>query len=88
MMSTPVVELKPLAEITQDAIRILCQEMGIVNTVRFMNQFTTGYGNYTEEREALFADLTVDDIVAAIKRKQIHAAAEESARKLDADERG
>ena len=30
----------------------------------------TGYDNYTEERGALFADLTLDDIVAEIKRKQ------------------
>ncbi len=30
----------------------------------------TGYGNYPEEREALFADLTLDDIVAEIKREQ------------------
>ena len=74
VMNTTVVETKLLAEITQDAIRILCREIGIVNTVRFMNQFTIGYGNYTEEREALFADLTVDDIVAAIKRKQTRTA--------------
>jgi hypothetical protein len=45
-----------------------------VNTVRFMNQFMIGYGNYTEERETLFANLTVDDIVAAIKRKQTRTA--------------
>jgi len=30
----------------------------------------TGYSNYTEERESLFADLTLDDIVAEIKCKQ------------------
>jgi len=73
-MTTLTMEVKPLAEITQDAIRVLCQEIGLVNTVRFVNQFTVGYGNYTEEREALFADLTMDEIVSAIKRK--HAAAE------------
>ncbi len=69
-MTTIAVEVKPLAEITQEAVRILCEKIGIVNTVRFVNQFTTGYGNYTEEREKLFADLTLDDIVAEIKRKQ------------------
>ena len=63
-----VVEVKPLAEITQDALRVLCKEIGIVNTVRFLNQFTVGYGNYTEEREQLFMDMTLDDIVAEIKR--------------------
>lgn len=34
----------------------------------------TGYGNYTEEREALFADLTMDDIVTEIKCKKVGSA--------------
>lgn len=33
----------------------------------------TGCGNYTEEHEQLFADLTIDDIVAEIKRKQVRS---------------
>jgi hypothetical protein len=59
----------PLTELTRSAIRLLCQEFGIVNTARFLNQFTLGYGDYTEDREQLFGQLTVDDIVAEIKRK-------------------
>ncbi len=60
----------PLAELTRSAINLLCQEIGIVNTARFLNQFTLGYGDYTEDREQLFGQLTVDDIVAEIKRKR------------------
>ncbi len=60
----------PLTELTVTAIRLLCQEMGVVNTARFLNQFTTGYGNYTEERDQLFQHMTVDDIVGAIKQKR------------------
>ncbi len=65
-----VVQTKPLAEITQNAIRVLCREIGLVDTMRFVGQFTVGYGNYTVERDALFADMTLDDMVAAIKRKR------------------
>jgi hypothetical protein len=64
------VDVKPLAEITQDAQSVLCKETGIVNTVRFISQFTVGYGNYTEEREQLFAGMTLDDIIAGIKREK------------------
>ena len=60
----------PLAELTRSAIHLLCQEIGVVNTARFLNQFTLGYGNYTEEREQLFETLTVEDIAAEIKRKR------------------
>jgi hypothetical protein len=31
-------------------MRVLFKETSVVETVRFLNQFTTGYGNYTEER--------------------------------------
>ncbi len=63
-----VVQTKPLAEVTQNAIRILLREIGPVDTVRFVGQFTAGYGNYTEERDTLFADMTLDDMIAEIKR--------------------
>ena len=64
------VETRPLAEITAAALKVLYSEIGIVNTVRFINQFTTGYGDYTQERQELFAGMTLDDIVSAIKRKR------------------
>lgn len=66
----PVADVKPLAEITQEAIQVLYREIGVVNTVRFLNQFTRGYGNYTMEREQLFANLTLDEIVAEIKHSR------------------
>lgn len=64
-------KLKSLNEITIEALRILCREIGLVNTVRFMNQFTTGYGDYTLEREQLLADLSLDDILAEIKQMRL-----------------
>jgi hypothetical protein len=65
-----IAETKPLAEITQDAIQILYREIGVANTVRFINQYTTGYGNYTEERRELFADQTLDDLLDEIKQQR------------------
>ena len=65
-----IAEPHPLAEITQTALKVLYREIGVVNTVRFINQFTTGYGDYTQEREQLFVDLTLDDLVAEIKRQR------------------
>ena len=63
-------EPRPLAEITQTALKVLYREIGVINTVRFINQFTTGYGDYTKEREQLYAHLTLDDIVTEIKRQR------------------
>jgi len=63
------VQSKSLSEITQQAITLLAKKIGIANTVRFLNQFSTGYGDYTQERETLFADLTIDKILSELKRR-------------------
>lgn len=64
------VQAKPLAEITRQAIRVLCREIGVVNTARFMGQFTAGYGDYTEERAELFAEMTLDELIDEMKRQK------------------
>ena len=66
MKTAPV----PVAEITTMAITLLCRTIGVVNTARFLNQFTTGHGNYTEERDEIIGDATVDQLVAEIKQRR------------------
>lgn len=63
-------EITSVAEITTKAIELLCRQIGPVDTARFLNQFTTGLGNYTEERDALIGDATVDELVAEIKQRR------------------
>ena len=60
----------PLEEVTQRAIHILSREMGVADTMRFLKQFVAGAGDYTEEREKLFEDLTLDDILAEVKKSR------------------
>ncbi|HKP77350.1 MAG TPA: hypothetical protein VJT67_17605 [Longimicrobiaceae bacterium] len=60
------VSVRPLAEVTQEAIRILSREMGVADTMRFLGQFAAGAGNYTEERDALFGNLTLEEILAQV----------------------
>lgn len=63
-----IVPARPLEEVTQHAIQVLSREIGVADTARFLNQFVTGSGDYTQEREAIFQDLTLDDILAEIRR--------------------
>ena len=60
------VETKPLAEVTRRAIEVLSRELGTADALRFINQFTTGYGDYTTERDGLFAGETLDQILSDI----------------------
>ena len=62
-----IVPARPLAEVTQHAIQVLSKEIGVADTMRFLNQFVTGSGNYTEERQELLQHLTLDDILSEIR---------------------
>jgi hypothetical protein len=63
-------DVRPLIEINQQAIRLLYKELGVVDAVRFLKQFTQGYGNYTQEREVLFANKSLNEIVGEIERRR------------------
>jgi len=65
-----ITEVKPLVEINQQALRLLYQELGVVNAVRFLKQFTAGFGDYTKERDALFGKKTLEEIVGEIERQR------------------
>ncbi|MEI8103210.1 MAG: hypothetical protein WCG61_06760 [Chlorobium sp.] len=60
------VEIKPMPFVNENATNILIREMGVVDTIRFLNQFSTGYGNYTEERRTMIESMTLDDIFSGI----------------------
>ena len=60
-------KIKPLYEINNEVIHILKKEIGLSNTIRFFNQFTTGYGNYTKDKTDKFDGMSVNDIVSEIR---------------------
>jgi len=62
--------MKPLIEVNQQAIHLLYKELGVVDAVRFLRQFTQGFGNYTQERETMFADKSFEDIVNEIEKRK------------------
>jgi len=61
----------PLEEVTRRAIHILSRELGVADTMRFLKQFVTGAGDYTAEREKLFANLSLDEILAEVKKTRL-----------------
>jgi hypothetical protein len=65
-----ITEERPLIEINQQAISLLYKELGVVDAVRFLKQFTQGYGNYTQERESILANTSLDNIVNEIEKRR------------------
>jgi hypothetical protein len=82
------VGMKPLNEVTRRAVEVLSREIGIVDTVRFINQFTMGYGDYTEERTALFKNRTLEDVLSALKVTRRRSAASMKRSELTGGKRG
>lgn len=62
--------LQPLSELSQRAKNILIQELGVIDTMLFLNQFQVGSGVYTVESEQLFEGDTVKDVLAGIKAQR------------------
>lgn len=64
------ISLHPLSDVSMRARDALIKELGVADTLRFLSQFRTGSGNYTLEREQLFQDASVKDIIAEIKTRR------------------
>lgn len=59
--------IKPISEVNQMVTDLLIKEIGVVDTIRFLNRFRAGKGDYSKERKNLFKGMSVKDIVGGIK---------------------
>lgn len=62
--------MRPLVEVNQQAIALLYKELGVVDAVRFLKQFTKGFGNYTQERESIFGNQSLEEIIGEIEKRR------------------
>lgn len=60
-------ETRTISQISYRATRILFEKMGVVDTIRFLNQFSIGQGDYTKDREKWLRDISLDDVIAQMK---------------------
>ncbi|HLG30549.1 MAG TPA: hypothetical protein VI387_10095 [Candidatus Brocadiales bacterium] len=51
-------------------LEALAKTLGPIGMVRFLQQFETGVGNYTKERDMWLKDIDIDAIVKEIKVKR------------------
>ena len=59
-----------LEEVRLIGLRALSRDLGPVGLVRFLQQFETGYGDYTAERHRWLGERTVEDLVQEIERQR------------------
>lgn len=59
-----------LYEIRMEGWKALTERLGPAGAMRFMMQYDPGHGDYSKERQTLFADLTIDDLIDNIIRPE------------------
>ena len=57
-----------LEQIRLTGLKALSRDLGAVGLVRFLQQFETGYGDYTAERHLWLGEHTVQEIAQEIER--------------------
>lgn len=62
--------ISDLPAIREKGFNALTKELGPSGMAIFIRQFENGSGNYTEEREELLKDVSIDDIVSSIKKRK------------------
>jgi hypothetical protein len=61
---------KTLEEVRKLGLQILARELGPADFVRFIQQFETGQGDYTEERHRWLDQLDGEAIIEAIEQRR------------------
>ena len=64
--------MMPVKTMTLEQVRIagyqaLTRELGPVNLVRFLQQFETGYGDYTQQRHQWLDRYTIEEVTQEIQ---------------------
>ena len=61
------VATRSLIEISRAGHAALVRELGVADAVRFLNQYTTGRGDYTAERSEWLGDESLEDLFAQVQ---------------------
>lgn len=59
-----------LEQIRIVGMEVLMRELGLVGMVRFMQQFETGYGDYSRDRHQWLDDQTMDTVLRRLRTRR------------------
>jgi hypothetical protein len=64
-------------QIRLEGWKALTERLGPAGAMRFMMQYDPGHGDYTKERQEIFADLEIEELIASIRRQETGPADED-----------
>lgn len=66
-MDSAAINYRDFSYLRRAGLDALKKELGSVGVVYFLRQFSTGYGDYTKERETLLANDSLEDVLKGVK---------------------
>ena len=64
-------------QIRLEGWKALTERLGPGGAMRFMMQYDPGHGDYTKERREIFADLELEDLLAAVRRQEARSSGDD-----------
>ncbi len=64
-------------EIRLEGWKALTERLGPAGAMRFMMQYDPGHGDYTKERQEIFADLDLEALLASVRRQESQPAGDD-----------
>jgi hypothetical protein len=61
---------KTQQELVSQGYQALVDTLGVVDTIRFIQHFSPGHGDYTQERHAWLDQTPLEDILTSMKQRQ------------------
>lgn len=64
-------------QIRLEGWKALTERLGPAGAMRFMMQYDPGQGDYTNERQEIFADLDLEELLASVRGQESRSAGDE-----------
>ncbi|MCL2810675.1 MAG: hypothetical protein FWD25_02160 [Clostridia bacterium] len=74
MSSKTAIDFRNPVWIHKAGMSVLQKELGIVGAIDFLRQFSVGKGDYTAEREQLFREITLDEVIKSVRAMETEMA--------------
>jgi hypothetical protein len=63
------IKITPLEDVRKRGFQILSKELGAFDFIRFIQQSSSGYGDYTKNKNKILSEISIDEIYNKIKKK-------------------
>ena len=69
-MISNTITIKDLETIKKEGLKALKEKLGPLGTIKFIQMYSDGKGDYTAEREELLKDVTIEEFELFLKENQ------------------